>query len=96
VGGEIRDESATGVGGKSKAGLSAFMVSNLRIPGFIMPWETESAEFPRRLAPPLEIMLEGPIGGAGFGNEFGRPQLCGLFRTFEIRDGDRRCRQALA
>lgn len=83
VGGEIRDESATGVGGKSKAGLSGFMVSNLRVPGFVMPWEKEHAEFPSHLATPLEIMIQGPIGGAGFGNEFGRPQLCGLFRTYE-------------
>ncbi len=83
VGGEIRDECATGIGGKPKAGLSAFMVSNLRIPGFLQPWEQEHAEFPRRLATPLQIMTEGPIGGANFGNEFGRPQLCGLFRTYE-------------
>jgi phosphoribosylformylglycinamidine synthase len=85
VGGEIRDESATGIGGKSKAGLSAFMVSNLRIPGMVMPWEQDFAEFPTRIATPLQIMIEGPIGGARFGNEFGRPQLCGLFRTFEQR-----------
>jgi len=84
VGGEIRDESATGVGGKSKAGLSAFLVSNLRIPDFVMPWERETAEFPVRLATPLEIMTEGPIGGAMYGNEFGRPQLTGLFRTCEV------------
>lgn len=83
VGGEIRDESATGTGGKSKAGLGAFMVSNLNVPGFGMPWEKEHAEFPGRLATPLDIMLEGPIGGANFGNEFGRPQLLGLFRTYE-------------
>ncbi|MDI6775260.1 MAG: phosphoribosylformylglycinamidine synthase [Verrucomicrobiota bacterium] len=83
VGGEIRDESATGIGSKSKAGLSGFMVSNLRIPGFPMPWEKDYGEFPARLATPLEIMLKGPIGGAGFGNEFGRPQLFGLFRTCE-------------
>jgi phosphoribosylformylglycinamidine synthase len=85
VGGEIRDESATGIGGKSKAGLSAFMVSNLRVPDFVMPWEQDYAEFPSRLATPLEIMIQGPIGGAGFGNEFGRPQLLGLFRTYEER-----------
>ncbi len=85
VGGEIRDECATGIGGKTKAGLSAFMVSNLRIPGFVMPWEEDFAEFPSRLATPLEIMTEGPIGGASFGNEFGRPQLCGLFKTYEQR-----------
>ncbi|NQU44629.1 phosphoribosylformylglycinamidine synthase [bacterium] len=83
VGGEIRDEAATGIGGKSKAGLSAFMVSNLRIPHFLMPWEKDYAEFPSRLATPLEIMLEGPIGGAAFGNEFGRPQLLGFFKTYE-------------
>ncbi|MBN2301410.1 MAG: phosphoribosylformylglycinamidine synthase, partial [Lentisphaerae bacterium] len=83
VGGEIRDESATGVGSKSKAGLSAFFVSNLHIPGFVMPWEKEYAEFPERLATPLEIMTDGPIGSAGFGNEYGRPQLFGLFKTFE-------------
>ena len=83
VGGEIRDESATGVGGKSKAGLSGYMVSNLRVPGFVMPWERDYAPFPARLASPLEIMTDGPIGGAGFGNEFGRPQLSGLFRTYE-------------
>lgn len=83
VGGEIRDEAATGVGSKSKAGLAGFMVSNLRVPDFLMPWEKEHAEFPRRLASPLSIMIEGPIGGAAFGNEFGRPQLCGFFRTYE-------------
>ena len=83
VGGEIRDECATGIGGKSKCGLSAFMVSNLRIPGYRLPWEKDFAEFPERLASPLDIMLEGPIGGANFGNEFGRPQLCGIFKTYE-------------
>ena len=89
VGGETRDEAATGVGGRTKAGLSAFMVSNLRIPGFLMPWEQEFAEFPGRLATPLEIMTDGPLGGARFGNEFGRPQLVGLFRTFEQRHNGR-------
>lgn len=85
VGGEIRDETATGIGGRSKAGLCGFMVSNLRVPGFIMPWEKDYAEFPGRLATPLEIMTDGPLGGAAFGNEFGRPQLCGFFRTYEER-----------
>lgn len=89
VGGEIRDECATGIGGKSKAGLAAFMVSNLRIPGYEMPWEKSFADFPDRLASPLEIMLEGPIGGAHFGNEFGRPQLCGLFKTYEDQHNGR-------
>lgn len=89
VGGEIRDEAATGTGGKTKAGLSAFMVSNLHVPGFEMPWEETCAEFPQRLATPLAIMTEGPIGGARFGNEFGRPQLCGLFRTLEERHAGR-------
>ncbi len=83
VGGEIRDESATGTGSKSKAGLAGFMVSNLNVPDFAMEWERRLAGFPSRLATPLAIMLEGPIGGATFGNEFGRPQLCGFFRTYE-------------
>jgi phosphoribosylformylglycinamidine synthase len=88
VGGEIRDECATGIGGKSKAGLSAFMVSNLRVPGYRMPWERDVTDFPSRLATPLDIMIEAPIGGANFGNEFGRPQLCGLFKTYEdVQDG---------
>ena len=89
VGGEIRDEGATGTGGRPKAGLAAFLVSNLRIPGFVMPWEQEYAEFPSRLATPLEIMTDGPLGGARFGNEFGRPQLTGIFRTYEHRHNER-------
>ena len=87
VGGEIRDESATGTGSRTKAGIAGFMVSNLRMPGLVQPWERERASFPSRLATPLDIMLEGPIGGAGFGNEFGRPQLCGFFRTYEEEFG---------
>jgi phosphoribosylformylglycinamidine synthase len=91
VGGEIRDEAATGTGSKSKAGLAGFMVSNLNVPGFRMPWEKEYAEFPKRLATPLSIMVDGPIGGAAFGNEFGRPQLCGFFRTYEEQVAGRYC-----
>lgn len=83
VGGEIRDEAATGTGSHTVAGICGFMVSDLRIPGFPQPWERVYAEFPARLATPLQIMTEGPIGGAAFGNEFGRPQLCGFFRTYE-------------
>ncbi len=80
-GGEIRDEGATGRGAKPKAGLTGFTVSDLHIPGAVQPWERGPA--PRsRMATPLEIMLEGPIGGAAFNNEFGRPNLCGYFRTF--------------
>ena len=83
VGGEIRDEAATGTGSRTVAGICGFMVSNLRIPGFPQPWERIYADFPTRLATPLQIMTDGPIGGAAFGNEFGRPQLCGFFRTYE-------------
>ncbi|MBR0068661.1 MAG: phosphoribosylformylglycinamidine synthase [Kiritimatiellae bacterium] len=83
VGGEIRDEAATGSGSRSNAGICGFMVSDLHIPGYPQPWEREYAEFPKRLATPLAIMAEGPIGGAAFGNEFGRPQLTGFFRTYE-------------
>ena len=83
-GGEIRDEGATGIGSKPKAGLSGFTVSNLKIPGFVQPWETEFGK-PAHIASALEIMLQGPIGGAAFNNEFGRPNICGYFRTFEMQ-----------
>ncbi|MFE8072058.1 phosphoribosylformylglycinamidine synthase [Marinobacteraceae bacterium S3BR75-40.1] len=81
-GGEIRDEGATGRGGKPKAGLTGFTVSNLRIPEYPQPWEGEEKR-PGRISSPLDIMIEGPIGGASFNNEFGRPNLTGYFRTFE-------------
>ena len=83
VGGEIRDESATGSGSRSTAGICGFMVSDLRIPDAVQPWEKDYGDRPARLATPLQIMTEGPIGGAAFGNEFGRPQLTGFFRTYE-------------
>jgi phosphoribosylformylglycinamidine synthase len=83
-GGEIRDEGATGRGSKPKAGLSGYTVSNLRIPGFEQPWEVLSYGRPARIASALQIMLDGPIGGAAFNNEFGRPNLTGYFRTFEL------------
>ena len=83
VGGEIRDEGAAGTGGWSQAGLCAFFTSHLRLPEFAQPWEKERAAFPDRLATPLAIMTEGPIGGAAFGNEFGRPNILGIFRTLE-------------
>jgi len=81
-GGEIRDEGATGRGAKPKAGLVGFAVSNLRLPGALRPWETDHGK-PERIAAALDIMLEGPLGGAAFNNEFGRPSICGTFRTFE-------------
>ncbi|KYF89146.1 phosphoribosylformylglycinamidine synthase [Sorangium cellulosum] len=82
-GGEIRDEGATGRGAKPKAGLTGFSVSNLRIPGFEQPWEAESIGKPDRIVSALDIMIDGPLGGAAFNNEFGRPALAGYFRTFE-------------
>jgi phosphoribosylformylglycinamidine synthase len=82
-GGEIRDEAATGRGAKPKAGLTGFAVSHLRIPGFEQPWEQTIGK-PDRIASALEIMLEGPIGAASFNNEFGRPGICGFFRTLEM------------
>lgn len=81
-GGEIRDEGATGRGSKPKAGLSGFSVSNLRIPNLPQPWEEDFGK-PAHFASALDIMLEGPIGAAAFNNEFGRPNLCGYFRTYE-------------
>ena len=82
-GGEIRDEAATGRGAESRAGLVGFSVSSLRIPGFEQPWEADGPGAPSHIASALDIMLEAPIGAARFNNEFGRPALCGYFRTFE-------------
>jgi len=84
AGGEIRDEGATGRGSKPKAGLTGFTVSNLEIPGFEQPWETPYGK-PARMASARDIMIEGPLGGAAFNNEFGRPNLCGYFRTYEMQ-----------
>ncbi|KAG9060956.1 hypothetical protein KI688_007783 [Linnemannia hyalina] len=80
-GGEIRDEGATGIGSKPKAGLSGFTVSNLLIPGHVQPWETDYGK-PSHVASALDIMVQGPLGGAAFNNEFGRPAITGYFRTF--------------
>ena len=82
AGGEIRDEGATGRGSRPKAGLTGFTVSNLNIPGFGQPWEQPYGK-PSRIVSALDIMLDGPLGGAGFNNEFGRPNINGYFRTYE-------------
>ncbi len=81
-GGEIRDEGATGIGAKPKAGLTGFSVSNLKIPGMPQPWERDFGK-PERIASALDIMLAAPLGAAAFNNEFGRPNTCGYFRVFE-------------
>jgi phosphoribosylformylglycinamidine synthase len=86
-GGEIRDEGATGRGAKPKAGLVGFTVSNLRLPGALEPWEAREDEWigkPARIASALDIMIDGPLGGAAYNNEFGRPAILGYFRTFEL------------
>ena len=82
-GGEIRDEGAVGRGSKPKVGLVGFTVSNLQIPNYIQPWEYDYGK-PGRIVSALDIMTEGPLGGAAFNNEFGRPNICGYFRTFEM------------
>jgi phosphoribosylformylglycinamidine synthase len=87
AGGEIRDEGATGRGGKPKAGLGGFTVSNLNLPGAVRAWEKPYGR-PAGIASPLDIMIEGPLGAAAFNNEFGRPNLCGYFRTYEQQTGD--------
>jgi len=89
-GGEIRDEGAVGKGSKPKVGLTGFTVSNLQIPGYNLPWESDYG-IPGRIVSALDIISEGPIGGAAFNNEFGRPNICGYFRTFEEDfDGEHR------
>ncbi len=87
AGGEIRDEGATGRGAKPKAGLAGFTVSDLHLPGAPQPWEDDYGR-PSHIASPLDIMTEGPLGAAAFNNEFGRPNLCGYFRTFESTSPD--------
>ncbi|WP_409267432.1 phosphoribosylformylglycinamidine synthase [Massilia sp. BHUDP2] len=100
AGGEIRDEGATGRGAKPKAGLTGFTVSNLLLPDAQRPWENASDVTagengrvdtvygkPERIASPLQIMIDGPIGGAAFSNEFGRPVLGGYFRSYEQNVG---------
>ncbi|MGO1743644.1 MAG: phosphoribosylformylglycinamidine synthase, partial [Psychrobacter sp.] len=90
AGGEIRDEGATGRGGKPKAGLTGFHVSHLHIPELAEKWEqsgqlsTQDYGTPDRMATSLEIMTEAPLGSANFSNEFGRPNLCGYFRSFQL------------
>ena len=85
-GGEIRDEGATGIGAKPKAGLTGFSVSNLKIPNMLQPWERDYGK-PARIASALDIMIAAPLGAAAFNNEFGRPSTCGYFRVFEQRSG---------
>ena len=85
AGGEIRDEGATGRGARPKAGLTGFSVSNLHLPGTDEPWERERIGKPAHIASALQIMTQGPLGGAAFNNEFGRPNLGGYFRVFEQR-----------
>ena len=88
AGGEIRDEGATGRGSKPKAGLTGFSVSNLNLPGTDEPWERQPYGKPEHIASALQIMLDGPLGGAAFNNEFGRPNLAGYFRVYEQSVGD--------
>ncbi len=91
AGGEIRDEGATGRGARPKAGLTGFTVSNLGLPGTSEPWEASPYGKPDHIASPLQIMIDGPLGGAAFNNEFGRPNLGGYFRVYEQTvDGVRR------
>jgi phosphoribosylformylglycinamidine synthase len=85
AGGEIRDEGATGRGAKPKAGLTGFCVSNLHLPDTREPWETDPVGKPSHIASALQLMIDGPLGGAAFNNEFGRPNLGGMFRVYEQR-----------
>jgi phosphoribosylformylglycinamidine synthase len=87
-GGEIRDEAATGQGSRPKAGLTGYSVSHLKIPNFLQDWESVNIGKPQRIASSLDIMLKAPIGGAAFNNEFGRPNICGYFRSLEINTLD--------
>ncbi|MBL8331138.1 MAG: phosphoribosylformylglycinamidine synthase [Rubrivivax sp.] len=83
AGGEIRDEGATGRGARPKAGLTGFSVGHLHLPDTDEPWESQPIGKPAHIASALQIMIEGPLGGAAFNNEFGRPNLGGYFRVYE-------------
>jgi len=87
-GGEIRDEAATGQGSRPKAGLTGFSVSHLKIPNHTQAWEIDTIGKPERIASALDIMIQAPLGGAAFNNEFGRPNICGYFRSLEINTRD--------
>ncbi|WP_374319002.1 phosphoribosylformylglycinamidine synthase [Aquabacterium sp.] len=95
AGGEIRDEGATGRGSRPKSGLTGFSVSNLHLPGTNEPWEQNPIGKPEHIASPLQIMIEGPLGGAAFNNEFGRSNLGGYFRVFDqnVGEGDQAIRR---
>ena len=86
-GGEIRDEGAVGRGSRPKVGLCGFTVSHLNLPDHPRPWELGYGK-PSRIVTPLQIMTDGPLGAAAFNNEFGRPNLAGYFRTFEVATSD--------
>ena len=87
-GGEIRDEAATGQGSRPKAGLTGYSVSHLKIPGHQQAWELNTIGKPDRIASSFDIMIQAPVGGAAFNNEFGRPNICGYFRSLEIKTAD--------
>jgi phosphoribosylformylglycinamidine synthase len=91
-GGEIRDEAATGQGSRPKAGLTGYSVSHLKIPDHIQTWEQNNIGKPDRISSALEIMLEAPLGGSAFNNEFGRPNICGYFRSLEIKTANHQWR----
>ena len=89
AGGEIRDEAAVGRGARTKAGLAGFSVSNLLLSEDAASWEMQSSK-PDRIASALDIMIDGPIGAAAFNNEFGRPNLTGYFRVFDMHHDNQR------
>ena len=92
TGGRIRDVQATGTGGLVVAGTAAYCVGNLRIPGYVLPWEDETYSYPTNLASPLRIEVEASNGASDYGNKFGEPVIQGFTRSFGLRmpDGERR------
>src|SRR4030042_6500154 len=85
TGGRIRDVHATGKGSLVIAGTSAYCVGNLRIPGYSLPWEDPSFEYPQNLATPLTIEIEASNGASDYGNKFGEPVIQGFTRSFGMR-----------
>jgi phosphoribosylformylglycinamidine synthase len=92
TGGRLRDVQATGTGAYVVAGTSSYCVGNLNIPGYELPWEESSFEYPSNMATPLQIEVEASNGASDYGNKFGEPVVSGYTRSFGMRmpDGDRR------
>jgi phosphoribosylformylglycinamidine synthase len=91
TGGRLRDVMATGRGAYPIAGVCAYCVGNLNIPGYELPWEDKSFSYPSNLALPLDIQIKASDGASDYGNKYGEPVIHGFTRSFgqRIPSGER-------